>query len=468
MNGSSSHCHAVRRTSKAPIPSSGISPKLIRLAVILGCLLAVSGPLSGQGLDVFHERLYQDAVRSASQSRHQEAIKYFRLACFGMLEKTDRLGDCLARLAIAQAEVDKKDDFVATVTRLMDVERRFQGYSRSALPQAQKLRFETRLEELAPLELYATIPAFKSQAEGRRASQLRLQPAEERQKVLDRLIAQEPRNALWRILRGELMLEQGRAVEAVEIADRLSASHPSHPDTACFRGRAQAAVGACNPGTLENLSRCSAEDTLEAAREATLRCHVQNQDWVGADGVLAIMSESQKQQRPIRDLAKETRKKRRNPPAPAPQSEPSVPEPQQVAAPEPTVSTGSSTGPGPVEQDVLESGWDILRSDARDRFEDTYDSVRSLANRHPAWAEAQHLAAELAYRLSLWDDAVSYFQRAEKIVSQKPDLQFYLAVALYKSGDQQAAAAMLDRCEPHIQNSDFVQFWVERIRNGQG
>ncbi len=460
MNGSSSHCHATFQILKNAETGR-------KLALALGCLLAVSGPLAAQELDVFHERLYQDAVRSASQSRHQEAIKDFRLACFGMLEKTDRLGDCLARLAIEEAEAGEHDDFLATVTRLMDVERRFQGYSRSALPQAQKLRFETRLEELAPLEIYTNIPAFKAQAEARRASQLRLQPADERQKALDRWIAQEPRNPLWRILRGELMLEQGRAVEAAEIADRLSTSHPSHPGTACFRGRAQAAVGACGPSTLEDLSRCSAGDTVEAAREASLRCHVQNQDWAAADGVLATMSEAQKQQRSIRDLAKDVRKKRRNPPASIPQSEPSVPEPQQVAAQESAVSSGSGSGPGPEEQEVLDSGWNILRSDARDRFEDTYDSVRSLANRHPAWAEAQHLAAELAYRLSLWDDAVSYFQRAEKIVSTKPDLQFYLAVALYKSGDQQGAAAMLDQCEPHIQSSDFVQFWVARIRDEQ-
>lgn len=467
MNGFSSNCHPPRWAS-ATAACSLTNSWALTLLVTLS--LSLTGPtsLQGQELDGFHERLYQDALRSASLGNHAAAIKDLRLACFGMLERTDRLGDCVARLAIEEAEAGRRDDFLTTVARLMEIERRFQGYSRSALPQAQQRQLEAWLEELAPLEIYAGVPTFKALAERKRASQLRLQPVEERQKVLDRLIAQDPRNPLWRILLGELMLEQGRAVEAGEIADRLVISHPSYSGTACLRGRAQATVGACGPSTLEDLSRCLSVDTVEAAREFTLRCHVANEDWAAADQTLATMSEGQKQQRAIRDLAKETRKKRRNTPTASTQEEPPVLEPNPTEPLKPTTISSSSAGPGPVELDVLASGWEILRSDARDRFEDTYDSVRSLANRHAGWAEAQHLAAELAYRLSLWDDAVSYFQRAEKIVSQKPDLQFYLAVALYKSGDREAAANMLDRCVPHIQPSDFVQFWVARIRNDQG
>ena len=132
-----------------------------------------------------------------------------------------------------------------------------------------------------------------------------------------------------------------------------------------------------------------------------------------------------------------------------------------------TTAAPVAAGPAEEERWVLDRGWKILNEGSREHFEDTYSSVRNLADRHPAWADAQHLAAELAYRLSRWPEAVTYFRRAEEVVSQSPNLQFYLAVALYKSGEKAAAVEMLDRCESSIQSSDFVRFWVERIRSGE-
>ncbi|MEM6792473.1 MAG: hypothetical protein AAF725_00700, partial [Acidobacteriota bacterium] len=76
----------------------------------------------------------------------------------------------------------------------------------------------------------------------------------------------------------------------------------------------------------------------------------------------------------------------------------------------------------------------------------------------------QLLAAELAYRLSLWQQSVTYFERAEAAEPLAPDQEFYLAVALYKSGEQSAAEQRLERCLPRIRPSNFVQFWSARIR----
>ena len=138
--------------------------------------------------------------------------------------------------------------------------------------------------------------------------------------------------------------------------------------------------------------------------------------------------------------------------------------------PEPSLVTRDDPDePGPgepteVEEGVLAQNRQILVAGARDRFGDAFDSVRVLAERHGGWMDAQLVAAELAYRLSRWDDAVFYFQRADDRLDERPELQFYLAVALYKSGDLDAARAMLDRCLPRIAVSEYVDYWVERIR----
>lgn len=435
-----------------------------RVVLSVIAILGSASALVAQPLDTFYERLYQDGRRSAAAGLAGRAAQELRFACFGMLESPDRLGDCLARLALAQAESGAGREFLDTAERLVEVERRFQGYSRSSLPQAERRRFELELEARAPVEIYNGVTAFKSIAERRRAAEIRRLPAEERMTRLNREITQEPRNLIWRVMLGDLMLEQGRAPEAIETAERLLAERPGEASPACLRGRAQAILGACDDRSLKDLRRCEGlgQEPAAAARKGTLRCHVQTGDWAAASALLGGLSAEEQQDPEVKALAKQVRQGRRT----SSSTEGDVESrPTNRESPATDVSTPASPTPGDVEREVLSAGWEILHADARDRFEDTYDSIRALADRYPQWAEAQHLTAELAYRLSLWPQAVSYFQRADTIVSEKPNLQFYLAVALYKSGDREAALMTLDRCVPLIQPSDFVKYWVERIRS---
>lgn len=420
-------------------------------------------PADAQATDPFYQRLYEDASRSAASGRYDAAAKDFRLACFGMLTETVRLGDCLARLAIAQGESGQSQALVTTVERLVELEQRFQGYSRSSLPRTARRQLEKHLEQSVPLETIAGVAAFEEVAVRRKVTQIKTAPAEQKAQLLSEEMRRDPGNPTWQILQGELMLAQGQVTEAAEIADRLATTRPGDSRAACLRGRSQAALGACSPRTFEDMRRCADNGENVAGEEQSHRlgCQIKAADWQAAVATYDAMSSAEQNRRQHKEWAKTARRALRNVPDPADEA----PE-TETEAPAEAVSSSSAgePGPGSVELDVLNAGWNVLRSDARDRFEDTYDSVRALADRYPQWAEAQHVVAELAYRLSLWPEAVRYFQRADEIVSQKPDLQFYLAVALYKSGDRKAAAAILDKCEPLIEPSDFVKFWVERIR----
>lgn len=92
-----------------------------------------------------------------------------------------------------------------------------------------------------------------------------------------------------------------------------------------------------------------------------------------------------------------------------------------------------------------------------------FDLARRVAEAHSGSVEAQHLAAEAAYRISRWQDAARYFRRGGEPAEDKPELQFYMAVALFESGDAQGAAAILRRSLPNLQRTPYVDAYARKI-----
>jgi predicted Zn-dependent protease len=86
----------------------------------------------------------------------------------------------------------------------------------------------------------------------------------------------------------------------------------------------------------------------------------------------------------------------------------------------------------------------------------------AVADAHPTAVEAQHLAAEIAYRASRWPLAVTYFRRGGEPTAS-PELMFYYAVALWESGDSDESARILDAALPRLPRSPFVDEYVARI-----
>lgn len=75
----------------------------------------------------------------------------------------------------------------------------------------------------------------------------------------------------------------------------------------------------------------------------------------------------------------------------------------------------------------------------------------------------QFLAGEIAYRASRWRDAVAYFRRGGDPGDERPVLLFYLSVALFESGEREAAAAALSRCLPKLEKTPLVESYREKI-----
>jgi tetratricopeptide (TPR) repeat protein len=127
----------------------------------------------------------------------------------------------------------------------------------------------------------------------------------------------------------------------------------------------------------------------------------------------------------------------------------------------------SPSGPHPLsaeERDGMSRVRKVLAGDAKVKdLRQAFDTARGVADAHPESVEAQHLAAEAAYRVSRWADAARYFQRGGEPPADQPELLFYMAVALYESGDQVKAAEILKRSLPNLQRTPYVDAYARKI-----
>lgn len=166
-----------------------------------------------------------------------------------------------------------------------------------------------------------------------------------------------------------------------------------------------------------------------------------------------------------------SRPRRGQPPAATPPASPPPVVPSGNAA-KGTADTGQPVvsqpvGPRPLtaeERDGMSRVRKVLAGDSKAKeLRQAFDVARGVADAHPESVEAQHLAAEAAYRVSRWADAARYFQRGGEPPADQPELLFYMAVALFESGDQAKAAEILKRSLPNLQRTPYVDAYARKI-----
>lgn len=167
------------------------------------------------------------------------------------------------------------------------------------------------------------------------------------------------------------------------------------------------------------------------------------------------------------------------PPAAKPQSDPPQPiersaappspqpQPSQPPAPLPTKAGAAAAAPRETtdaEKKQLEKARKLLGESGNVRqLREAFQLAREVADAHPESRETQQLAGEAAYRISRWSEAADYLGRAGGPGEDQPELLFYLAVALFESGDAQAATAPLRRALPNLQRTPYVDGYARKI-----
>ena len=467
-------------------------PRVLPVSVFrwLACCCALLSVIGGsaEAADLFYSRLVEDGIRAFDRGDFQTAAEDLKLGCFGLLEEPDNLARCLTYLAVAQGEIADVPAFTRTFDRILEVERMFQAFSKLAPGTVPRASLETHVENLVPYETLARSPVFRDVARRRKEAEIRAMAPEERRAELTKRIAAEPAQWTWRLMMADMDLASGDFESALVASEAVLEREPRLQWAICTRGAARAGLGLCEAALLD-LDLCEEPESRSRRMAMKLRCHIELQAWADADQLLSELSPEELQAAPFRQLARELRKERRvagSSPAPTPPAGEESPEPAATTARVPggeaTPSARDSSTPAgpsavsgraPVDAEAekirgeLDGLRQVLRRGSRSELEEAFSEARRLADSKPGIAELQLLTAEIAYRLSSWQQAVSYFERGGVRGTSRPELQFYLAVSLYESGDQTAAQEILRRCLPQLEPSDFVRSYAARINGSE-
>ncbi len=153
-----------------------------------------------------------------------------------------------------------------------------------------------------------------------------------------------------------------------------------------------------------------------------------------------------------------------NPTNPAPPASATPPAPAPAVAKAAAVEAGAAKPLTDAERKKLETARQLLGAQRPSKeLRQAFELARSVADAHPDSKEAQHLAAEGAYRISRWSDATTYFHRGGDPGEDEPERLFYMAVSLYESGDPTSAAAALRRALPNLKRTSYVESYIHKI-----
>ena len=318
-----------------------------------------------------------------------------------------------------------------------------------------------------------------------------LAPKERRRELAARL-AKEPRGLTWNLLAAELDLEEGKAEPAIAHAEQAAVTAPQDARATCLRGLARAYGRRCQE------AQADLEPCLLTARElryatALLGCRVELGAWRKAEEQVRALSPELREDKKIAALAQQVAQHPAAAPLPAPPAEKTA-KPVERTAPAPAATTKPADRPAPdrsaekppaapapgkpapvgrpfslAEREAMERSRRLLAANSPGKdLKESLRLAREVADAHPESKDAQYLAGEAAYRNSRWTDAIGFFRRAGEPGDDRPELVFYLAVALFEMGDQPGATAALKRSLPRLQKSPYIDSYVRRITGGQG
>lgn len=92
-----------------------------------------------------------------------------------------------------------------------------------------------------------------------------------------------------------------------------------------------------------------------------------------------------------------------------------------------------------------------------------FEEAAALAALYPDWTDMQSVAAVLASRSGSFAEAVHYYELAGEQAEDGPLQLFYLSVALFETDQPEAAATVLRRALPALEQNREVRRYVRRI-----
>ena len=475
----------IRPATSRPRPSS-------RVLLLAACALLLAA--AAHAADPFYTRMLREGTDAYNRKEYATAVQKLRIACFGFLDEPEVLADGLTRLALAQGASGDVKGFAETFERIAEVEDRFQGYTRAKTPAEVRAAFERLVLQIIPRATLAERPGF-ARLIAPPAERLAKATPTPRRREPERRAAAEPKGVTGSLTLADQALSLGDAKGALAAADNALAIEPGNREALRLRGLAFAADRRWQPA-LDDLTGSGAVGSDRAATEAGLRSLVELARFEDASALYGRLPKALAADPAIQRLGRVAavgveQARSTPPPVPPPTVPPTYPPqpsppptatPTPAATPTPTPTPSPSAPPAPTstppspakrptakaagrtptaqEQTELDAIRGLLNAG---RLDDALARSRSLADGQKDLAEAQFLAAEMAYRTRRFAEAVSYFRRVGDPGDGQPVLLFYYAVSLYETGDRKAAGPLLERSLPKIKRTAFVDGYVLKI-----
>ena len=238
-------------------------------AMLLG-LLSAAAAFAQAAPDAFYLALLRDGKSEMLRGDAVAAKKSFRLASFGFLEHPVLLAEGLVRLGLAESALNDQEEFVATFSRLAEVEERFSAYGAAALSAEERKSFEEKALDWVTPEVLRSLPSFAPLLARKTEVDFAKLAPRERTRELEKRSAAEPANPRWRVLLAADDAGEERWAKALTRLEGVSDS--AEKGTAgCLRGQALARLKRCEEAVVP-LAACSGVTADAALAEAQLTC----------------------------------------------------------------------------------------------------------------------------------------------------------------------------------------------------
>lgn len=419
-------------------------------------LLALLGADVLAAADPFYLARLRDGEVALARADARGAAKELRLACFGLMDEPDQLGRCLTNLALAEARSGETEALERTFERLVEAESLVGAWRLADLEPATRTTFAVEIGRALPEPLLEDSAIFGDLLAVRRRAELAGLSARALEKALRERIERQPGVAFWSVELARFELNDRRPAEAVAILDALLARGTSSPEIVCLRGRAVFALGRWQEAAAALLG-CQGDDASLDRVEALMEG--------GHEGEARQLFESLVPE--VRGLDRGVALAARLPPVTAPVTAPAtapanVPVSAPASAPV-TVATDSTAATlAAAMAQLAELRLQLSAAADSATVEDVVSAAEALAKAEDGPKEAWHLAAEGAYRLSQWPRTVTLFGQGGPTTT--PEQGFYLAVALFETGEVEQSRRTLEAVLPRLRRTPYVETMVGRIR----
>jgi len=428
----------------------------------------------------FYEKRLRAGQEAYSQKNLLQAVDELRIAAFGFMNTPTLLSETLVRLALAQSAAGKPAEAEATLSRFVDVEKRFATYPKLKLEPEIRAEFQSLLLRRLSPETVRALPSLAGLVETEEQKFAKL-PARDRRKALVAESRREPGNPAWPLALAREAAQRQDHKEVLEWTGKALQLSRGSAEALALRAHARAARGECE-GALADLK---ALPPAELDARAELRadgfvCLVESGDWTGAESTLKLVPADLMRRgdvaRASQRLAAESQRRTNQTGSVSTAAKSPRKNPQDLSGrvEAPAASAGSPVPPAP---SPARGKGDASEQSASNSMNALAESRRLIKALKANEAEKILLAAlrsdpdNRQLRLALleasclagaWTRGAQQLPLVSPFAEEEAGPMFYASVVLYETGRTDEARAYMERALPKV-SGPLVDEYAKKI-----